>query len=125
MLIEFKIQLDDSGGASVVQGDSTPDPSLPSQQQLGPAYLAPTVAAKQPAPATGAGGSAPVGDGGTGKPTATSTVTPPSSGLGLSSGTAPIFVIGPIIIFGSGPGQSGAGGSAPVGDGGTGKPSAK
>jgi hypothetical protein len=125
MLIEFKIQLDGSGGAAAVQADSTPDPSLPSQQQLGPAYVAPTLATKKLTSATGAGGDAPVGDGGTGKPKATSAGTPSSSGLGWSSGSGPIFVIGPIVVFGSGSGQTGAGGDAPVGDGGTGKPGSK
>jgi hypothetical protein len=111
MLIEFRIQLDGNGGATVVQTQANPNPSLSSQQQLPAAYVAPPAAAQNAALRARPGGDAPLGDGGTGLPPGA-----PCSGPGM------VFVLGPIVICGPGPGQTGPGGDAPLGDGGTGLP---
>lgn len=100
MLIEFKIQLDGTGAAKVTPAEAAVNPNAPSQKQLGTVFT--PVAAGQK------GGSAPLGDGPRGgKPT----------GVSASSGSGMVFVIGPIVISGSGPGETGLGGSAPLGDG--------
>jgi hypothetical protein len=121
MLIEFRIQLDGNGGATVVQAQASPNPNSPSQIQLPQAYVSPVQTAQNPAPAQNPalaqnpkprpGGAAPLDDPGTGLPT----------GTRLSSGSGPVFIIGPIVIFGSGPDQSDPGGAAPLDDPGTAK----
>jgi hypothetical protein len=105
MLIEFKIQLDGSGAARVTQAEAAANPSAATHKELGTVFV--------PAAAGPKGGSAPLGDGpGGGTPT------------GVSSGSGMVFVIGPIVICGSGPGETGLGGSAPLGDGPGGGPPA-
>lgn len=103
MLIEFKIQLDGSGAATVTQAQAAPNPSLPKQHELPVSFVA-----------TGAGGTkggdAPVDGPGAGTPS------------GTSSGPGMVFVIGPIVICGSGPGNTGPGGDAPVDGPGAGGP---
>ena len=110
MLIEFRIQTDDNGGVNVVDAQANPNPNLPAQKHLGAVF---GVNPAAPPGKAQPGGDAPVGDIGAGKPP----VVPPSS----SSGSGTVFVIGPIVICGSGPGHTGAGGDAPVGDIGAGK----
>jgi hypothetical protein len=116
MLIEFKIQVEDSGGATVVPTTAnTISSTSPVTGELGPATDATTpstttanpTATNPTATKGGKGGSAPIDGPGTGPPT------------GVASG--PVFVIGPIVIFGSNPGQN-PGGSAPIDGPGTGKP---
>ena len=121
MLIEFKIQLDDNGGVSVVQAPAIANPNLAAQKQLAAVYPATAhaaargVAAKGPAAAKDQpGGNGPPVDG-------PGTEAPPA-GLSLSPGSGMVFVLGPIVICGSGPGQAGAGGAAPVDGPGTGAP---
>jgi hypothetical protein len=46
----------------------------------------------------------------------------PSTGVASSSGSGMVFVLGPIVICGSGPGHTGPGGAVPLGNPGTGKP---
>jgi hypothetical protein len=110
MLIEFRIQMDDNGGVNIVPAQANANPNLQGQQQLGVAYVAPGPAA--PNPAVKKGGDAPISDLGTGVP----------AGAPLSSGSGMVFVLGPIVICGSGPGHTGPGGDAPISDLGTGKP---
>jgi hypothetical protein len=97
MLIEFRIQLDDSGGARIVQAEASPNPNLPSHQLLTAAYAPRRPDAKDSAPGSRPGGDPPFSDAGTGIPTGT-----PSS----SSGTGMVVVIGPIVICGPGPTQT-------------------
>ena len=104
MLIEFKIQLDGSGTAKVTQAEEAVNPNAPPEKQLGTFFV--PVAGKQ-------GGAAPVDGPGTGTP------------AGQSSGSGMVFVIGPIVICGSGPGHTGPGGAAPVDGPGTGGPKNK
>jgi hypothetical protein len=94
MLIEFKIQLDGTGTAKVTKAEAAVNPSAPPSKILGTSFAQ---AAGQK------GGSQPLGDPGGGTP-------------GVSSGSGMVFVIGPIVICGSGPGETGAGGSQPLGD---------
>jgi len=92
MLIEFKIQLDASG--AVTPADAAPNPNLPANYQLPAAYVAPSAAAtaqKCTAPA---------------KSSALPTATP-------SSGSGATFIIGPIVVTGSG--HVGPGGGQPLG----------
>jgi hypothetical protein len=111
MLIEFKIQLDDSGGATVVPASANAvNPALPKETVLGSTYGA--AGATAASPVATKGGSAPIGGPGTGPPT----------GAISSSGSGTVFVIGPIVICGSGPGHTGPGGAAPIGGPGTGPP---
>ena len=99
MLIKFEIQLDGSSGAAIVQPvaqDQPPQNQAPQnqavQKQLSNAFTA------------NPGGDPPVKGPGTGPPSGTS-----------SSGSSMLFVIGPIVICGSGPGHTGtAGGDPPV-----------
>jgi hypothetical protein len=105
MLIEFKIQLDGTGAAKVTQAEAAVNPNAPPEKQLGTFFV--PVAGK-------AGGSAPIDGPGTGQPGASS-----------SSGSGMVFVIGPIVICGSGPGHIGPGGSAPIDGPGTGPPKHK
>ncbi len=99
MLIKFEIQLDGSSGAVVVQPvaqDPAAQNQVPqnqaAQKQLPDAFTA------------NAGGDPPVKGPGTGPPSGPS-----------SSGSSMLFVIGPIVICGSGPGHTGtAGGDPPV-----------
>jgi hypothetical protein len=112
MLIEFRIQMDENGGVNVVQAQATP---LPNSQpkQLGAAF-AQNPTATVPAAAGKPGGDAPIiTDTGAGKP---------PTGVAAHAGSGMMFVIGPIVLCGSGPGHTGAGGDAPIGDIGTGKP---
>jgi len=111
MLIEFKIQLDGNGGATVIPASANAiNPNLPKELQLGSVAGAP--AATGAGAAGQKGGDAPGADPGTGPP----------SGVSSSSGSGIVFVIGPIVICGSGPGHTGPGGDAPGADPGTGKP---
>jgi hypothetical protein len=98
MMIEFKIQLDESGTPKVTKAEAAVNPSAPPEKQLGTFFI----------PAGKPGGAAPVDGPGTGTPT------------GVSSGSGMVFVIGPIVICGSGPGETGRGGAAPVDGPGTG-----
>jgi hypothetical protein len=110
MLIEFKIQLDDSGGATVVPASANAvNLALPNETVLGSTY-----GATAASPVATKGGAAPIGGPGTGQPT----------GSVSSSGSGTVFVIGPIVICGSGPGHTGPGGAAPIGGPGTGPPKA-
>jgi hypothetical protein len=113
MLIEFKIQLDGSGGATVVPSTANAvNPSLPRETVLGSSFGA--AGATAASPVASKGGDAPIGGPGTGPPT----------GSVSSSGSGTVFVIGPIVICGSGPGHTGPGGDAPIGGPGTGQPKA-
>jgi hypothetical protein len=107
MLIEFKIQLDGSGGATVVPASANAvNPALPKQTVLGSTFGgASAVAASK-------GGDGPVDGPGGG----------PSTGSVSSSGSGMVFVIGPIVICGSGPGHTGPGGDGPVDGPGGGPP---
>jgi hypothetical protein len=113
MLIEFKIQVDESGGATVVPaGANTVDPTKPKQVELGTAAAAAatpstTAAANPTATTDGKGGATPGPDPGTGTP---------------SGGPSSVFIIGPIVVFGSGTGQGVPGGATPGPDPGTGTP---
>ena len=104
MLIEIKIQLDGNGAAHVTQAEAAVNSSLPNQKQLDTAF---------PAAAGQKGGSVPIDPPGSGKPT------------GVSSGSGMVFVIGPIVICGSGPGETGLGGSVPIDPPGGGPPKDK
>jgi hypothetical protein len=113
MLIEFKIQLDENGGATVIPASANAiNPNLPKELQLGSFAGAPAAAAARAAAQKG--GAAPIDPPGTGLP----------PGAVSSSGSGMVFVIGPIVICGSGPGHSGPGGAAPIDPPGTGKPKA-
>ena len=105
MLIEFKIQLDGTSAPKVTQAEAAVDPNAPTEKQLG-AFFVPVAGKK--------GGSAPIDGPGAGQPGATS-----------SSGSGMVFVIGPIVICGSGPGHIGPGGSAPIDGPGAGPPKHK
>lgn len=123
MLIEFKIQLDNNGGVSVVPAIAPALPGAPLQKVLAAHIPQPANPGAQPPQAADAGaqkgadalpaadvnaqqgGAAPVDSPGTGGP----------------SGSGMVFVIGPIVICGSGPGHTGPGGGAPVDSPGTGK----
>jgi hypothetical protein len=116
MLIKFEIQMDDNGGVNVVQAQANPNPNLQGPQQLGVVYPGPVAANPKK------GGAGPIDGLGTGAPSAT----PLSSG----SGSGMVFVLGPIVICGSGPGHTGPGNTGPGGDGpidglATGKPDAE
>jgi|SRR5580698_3512268 hypothetical protein len=91
MLIEFKIHLDGSGGATVTQASANAvNPGLPAHKQLAGAYVPNPGANAQP-------------------------VIPPSpAASGSVSGT--VIVIGPIVICGPGSGQAGPGPTGPGGD---------
>jgi hypothetical protein len=111
MLIEFKIQLDGSGGATVVPASANAvNPALPKNVELGSAFGA---TGATPGAHGQKGGAAPIDPPGTGTPT----------GAVSSSGSGMVLVIGPIVICGSGSGQ-GPGGAAPIDPPGTGKPKA-
>jgi hypothetical protein len=107
MLIEFKIQLDGSGGVTtaVPASANAINSTLPAKVELGSAYGAATASTQK-------GGDAPGADPGTGPP----------QGVTSSSGSGMVFVIGPIVVCGSGPNHTGPGGDAPGADPGTGKP---
>ena len=109
MLIEFKIHLDGSGTPTVSQADAAADPSLPAQKQLGATFVKPSSAVQKAVQKPG--GDQPLTDPGTGQPNRVA-----------SSGSGTVFVVGPIVIFGSGAGQIGPGGDQPLTDPGTGKP---
>jgi hypothetical protein len=108
MLIKFEIHSDGSTGARVAQvpEDSDANPNLPNDQKVSAVYTA------------RAGGSSaqPNSDPGTGAP-----------GVHSSSGSGTVFVIGPIVVCGSGPGHTGPGGgpSQPNSDPGTGRSGAQ
>jgi hypothetical protein len=111
MLIEFKIQLDQSGGATVIPASANAvNPALPATAQLGSSY--PGSGAVGSGAGGQKGGDAPLADPGTGQP----------SGIGSAAGSGMVFVLGPIVICGSAPNLTGAGGDAPLADPGTGKP---
>ena len=103
MLIEFKIQLEGNGTATVTQADAAPNPNAPVQKNLAETYVAPSSAAQQSVAKTGRGGDGPQSD--------------PATGAPMSSGSGMVFVIGPIVICGSGPGHTGPGHTGPGGDG--------
>ena len=106
MLIEFKIQLDGTGADKVTQAEAAVNPKAPTEHDVGTFFV--PVAGK-------AGGSAPIDNPGGGKPT----------GMSGTSGSGMVFVIGPIVICGSGPGHIGPGGSAPIDNPGGGPPKNK
>jgi hypothetical protein len=127
MVIEFKIQLDDAATARAFTAQAVTNPNLPAQKLLPAAFHTPAAAA----PAASAKGGAapqepptdaPASDVGTGSPSA---VIPSIPGSGM------VFVLGPIVVCGSGPGHSvpghsglgnsGLGGDAPASDLGTAK----
>jgi hypothetical protein len=110
MLIEFRIQMDDNGGVNVVQAPANANPNSPGQQRLPVAYAAPGPAA--PNPAANKGGSGPIDGLGMGAPTGAE-----------SSASGMVFVLGPIVICGSGgAGPAGPGGSGPIDGLGMGEP---
>jgi hypothetical protein len=92
MMIEFRVQLGD-GGAVVVQAPSSNPPVVPQAKQLG-AHNAPQ--SGNPPGNIGPGGNPPgnIGPGGN----------QPGSGSGM------VFVLGPIVICGSGPAHTDTGG---------------
>ena len=90
MTIEFKINLDD--GTNAISVDPRPLPNAPLQQQLGPhAHDATNLPPPGDPPGPG-----------------------PKPGGGPGSGSGMVFVVGPIIICGSGSGQPGPGGDQPL-----------
>ena len=91
MLIEFKINID-GDVATVVQADSTPLPNAPQQKELGPHYHEPDATPSQGGDQPGPG---------------------PHGGGGPGSGSGMVFVLGPIVICGSGPSQTSPGGDQP------------
>jgi hypothetical protein len=115
MLIEFKIQWDDGSGATVVPASaSSIDSSAPKTVQLSSSASSPAATAPSPVGA---------------KPTAVPTDGPgpgphpgAGAGAGVALGSGTVFVIGPIVICGSAPGQTGAGGAVPTDGPGTGTP---
>ena len=128
MLIKFEIQLDGST-ATVTQAQIKASPNLPGQVQLPATYVAPGPVA--PAPVAQAGGSPPLGNPGGSAPLGNPGGSPPlgnpgggasSTGVESSSGPGMVFVLGPIVICGSGLGQTGPGGAPPLGNPGGGKP---
>jgi len=103
MLIEFKIQLDGSGGATVIPVSANAiDSALPREAVLGSTFGA-----------TGGAAASSVA-----KKSRDAPVHPVSgmpTGAASSSGPGTVFVIGPIVICGSG--QAGSGKTGPGGDG--------
>jgi hypothetical protein len=109
MLIEFKIHVDGSGGVTAVPASANAvNPALPNEKVLGGTYRA--AGATTTSPVATKGGSAPTDGPGAGMPT------------GSGSGSGNVFVIGPIVICGSVPGQTNAGGAAPTDGPGAGGP---
>jgi hypothetical protein len=106
MLIEFKIQLDGNGGANVVPAQANPNPGSPPQKVLQAAFPN-NPAAAPPPPANPAANAQEGGD----QPTDGTGTGPPSS-----SGSGMVFVIGPIVVCGSGSGHSAGAFSRPGGD---------
>jgi hypothetical protein len=137
MLIKFEIQLDGST-ATVTQAQIKASPNLPGQVQLPATYVAPGPVAPAPVAQAGGspplgnpGGSAPLGNPGGSAPLGNPGGSPPlgnpgggasSTGVESSSGSGMVFVLGPIVICGSGLGQTGPGGAPPLGNPGGGKP---
>jgi hypothetical protein len=107
MLIEFKIQLDGNGVANVVPAQANPNPGSPPQKVLQAAFPN-NPAAAPPPPANPAANS----QKGAGDPPTDSTGTGPPS----SSGSGMVFVIGPIVVCGSGSGHSAGAFARPGGD---------
>jgi len=99
MLIEFKIQMDGSATPSVTQAEAGADPNLPANHQLPTSYVPPSAAVRTSTPQSQA--------------CVNTAVTP--TGIASSSGSGAMFVIGPIVINGTGPGHTGPGGGQPVG----------
>ena len=85
MFIEFKIHFDGKGGASVVPTPADAPQTSPAEKLLGPKYIPPAQGLSLLANAQGIG-------------------QPPTPGLGM------VFVVGPIVVCGSGPGHSHTGG---------------
>jgi hypothetical protein len=132
MKIEFQIELDDNGQVSINSAQPSVDQNAPRQAQLPHAYVAPAnvgqtvanpveppinpaqqVASAQAPARENRGGSPPIPDPGTGNP----------GPAMIASGSGLVFVLGPIVICGTGPSHTGPGGSAPIPDPGTGAPS--
>jgi hypothetical protein len=122
VLIEFKNQLDGSAQATVASPQANAVQNSPEHKLLGPAYVAAPAAAK-----ARAGGDVPLigppgGDGPLiGPPGGNPPLIGPPGG-GAPSGSGSVFVIGPIVVCGSGPVHTGAGGDAPLIGPGTGPP---
>jgi hypothetical protein len=131
MKIEFQIELDDNGLVSVNSAPPNVDQNAPRQAQLPNTYVAPAsvgqavakpaeppanpaqpVAGTQPPARENRGGAAPIPDPGTGN----------SGPAMIASGSGLVFVLGPIVICGTGPSHTGPGGAAPIPDPGTGGP---
>lgn len=98
MLIRFEIQMGGNGTVSSVQAQPNADPNAPVQKQTPAAYVAPQK-----------GGDPPLSGLGTGMP-----------GGQPGGGTGTVFVVGPIVVFGSTPGGA-PGGDPPLSGLGTGK----
>jgi len=118
MLIEFKIQLDGSGTPTVTAAEAAADPGLPTQKQLGASYVKPSSAVQSASAQSRKGGGPPQGGIGGG---------PPQGGIGggqptTASLNGPVFIVGPVVVFGSDTGQTGAGGGPPQGGIGGGRP---
>ena len=109
MVIEFKIQLDDNGGATIIPAQTNGNQNSTAQKQLSSAFSAQSTPAPTPVPKAGDG---PLVGPGTGLP----------AGVGAPAGSGMVFVLGPIVICGSGPGHTGPGGDGPLVGPGTGKP---
>jgi hypothetical protein len=105
MLIKFEIQLDGSGGATVIPAPANAvNSALPKETVLGSTFGAAGAATASPVAKKG-------GD------AAVAPATGASTGAS-SSGPGTVFVIGPIVICGSGhtgSGKTGPGGDGPVG----------
>jgi hypothetical protein len=136
MLIEFKIQLDNNGGVSILPAIASPLPGVPLQKQLAAHIPQPANPGAQPPQAANPGAQPPqAADAGAQKaanalPAADANAQKgagaPTDGTGTGgpSGSGMVFVIGPIVICGSGPGHTGPGGGAPTDGPGTGKQAA-
>jgi hypothetical protein len=112
--------LDGSATPSVTAAEAAANTSLPAQKQLGASYVKPSSAVQSVSAQSRPGTGQPVGGiGGTGQPIAGIGGT----GQPTTGAACPVFVVGPIVIFGSDGGQTGAGTGQPVGGiGGTGRP---
>jgi hypothetical protein len=111
MLIEFKIQLDDNTGVVTLQPDANGNQNVAAVKHL-PQVFSGAANEKEKGAEKEKGGDGPLKDPGTG---------PPHS-QGYSSGSGMVFVLGPIVICGSGPGHTGPGGDGPLKPPGTGAP---
>jgi hypothetical protein len=113
MVIEFKIQLDDAATARAFTARAVTNPNSEAKKLLPAAFHAPAAAA--PAAAT-TGGSAPAGAQETDAPLSALGTGAPSAVIPSIPGSGMVFVLGPIVVCGSGPGHSGLGHSGLGGD---------